>query len=83
MGLGGTASANVARGVDGAAMPIRHLRIGTLQVGTNVLANAPVSVSPLQLGRGDMLLGLDYLRRRRVWISYRDGVVIMGAASNE
>lgn len=78
LGLGGPASANVARGVDGAAMPVRHLRVATLQVGTDVAENAPVSVSPLQLGGGDMLLGLDHLRRRRVWISFRSARVILG-----
>jgi len=80
LGLGGPASANVARGVDGAPMPVRHLRIASLEVGTEVLKNAPISVSPLQLGQGDMLLGLDFLGRRRVWISYRNRQVLIGAA---
>lgn len=77
LGLGGPGSANFARGVDGSTQPIRHVRVGTLQVGTEVTANAPLSVSPLLLGRGDMLLGLDYLGRRRVWISYRTGRVLV------
>jgi predicted aspartyl protease len=81
IGLAGPGSANVARGIDGAPMPVRHLRVSTLQVGTEVLRNAPVSVSPLQLGRGDMLLGFDYLGRRRVWISYHAGHVVISAAS--
>ena len=77
LGLGGPGSANLARGVDGSTLPIRHLRVRSLQVGTEVTANAPISVSPLQLGQGDMLLGLDYLGRRRVWISYRTGRVLI------
>jgi len=81
LGLDGPPSANVARGVDGAATPVRHLRVRALQVGKDILANAPISVSPLQLGRGDMLLGLDYLGLRRLWISYRMGRVVIGAAS--
>jgi len=88
VGLGGPApasaaaptSVNVARGVDGVPMPVRHLRASTMQVGTEVLTDAPVSVSPLQLDRGDMLLGLDYLGRRRVWVSYRNRRVVIGAA---
>jgi predicted aspartyl protease len=75
--LGGPGSANLARGVDGSTLPIRHLRVRTLQVGTVVTTDAPISVSPLQLGRGDMLLGLDYLGRRRVWISHRTGRVLI------
>ena len=77
LGLGGPGSANFARGVDGSTLPIRHLRVRRLQVGTEVIADAPISVSPVQLGRGDMLLGLDYLGRHRVWISYRAGRVLI------
>lgn len=77
VGLGGAGSANLARGVDGSTLPIRHVRAATLQVGTEVTANAPLSVSPLLLGRGDMLLGLDYLGRRRVWMSYRSSRVVI------
>ncbi len=77
LGLSGPGSANLARGVDGSTLPVRHLRVRRLQVGTEVTADAPISVSPLQLGRGDMLLGLDYLGRHRVWISYRTGRVLI------
>ena len=77
LGLGGPGSANLARGVDGSTLPIRHLRVRTLQVGADVTADAPISVSPLLLGRGDMLLGLDYLGRHRVWMSYRTGRVLI------
>ena len=41
-----------------------------MTVGDDVIRNMPVSISPVQLGRADMLLGLDYLRQRRVFISY-------------
>lgn len=80
LGLAGPASANLARGVDGVAVPVRHMRVRTMRVGSDVVADAPISVSALQLGRGDMLLGLDYLGRRRIWISYRSGRVTMGGA---
>ena len=77
LGLSGPGSANFARGVDGSTLPIRHLRVRTLQVGADVASDAPVSVSPLLLGRGDMLLGLDYLGRHRVWISYHTGRILI------
>ena len=77
LGLGGPGSANLARGVDGSTLPIRHLRVRTLQVGADITTDVPISVSPLLLGRGDMLLGLDYLRRHRVWMSYRTGRVLI------
>ncbi len=77
LGLGGPGSANLAQGVDGSTLPVRHVRVRLLQVGTERTADAPISVSPLLLGRGDMLLGLDYLGQRRVWISYRTGRVLI------
>ena len=77
LGLGGPGSANLARGVDGSTLPIRHLRVRKLQVGTDVTVDAPISVSPLLLGRGEMLLGLDYLGRHRVWMSYHTGRVLI------
>lgn len=77
LGLGGPGSANLAQGVDGSTLPVRHVRVRLLQVGAERIADAPISVSPLLLGRGDMLLGLDYLGRRRVWISYRTGRVLI------
>ena len=77
LGLGGPGSANLARGVDGATLPIRHLRVRTLRVGADVTVDAPISVSPLLLGQGDILLGLDYLRRHRVWISHRTSRVLI------
>lgn len=77
LGLGGPGSANLAQGVDGSTLPIRHVRARMLQVGAEMIADAPISVSPLLLGQGDMLLGLDYLGRRRVWISYRTGRVLI------
>ena len=78
LGLGGPVSANTARGVDGEALPLRHHRVREMRVGADVVMDAPVSVAPLQLGRGDMLLGLDYLGQRRVWISYASGRVVIG-----
>lgn len=77
LGLGGPGSANLAQGVDGSTLPIRHVRVRMMQVGTEMIADAPISVSPLLLGQGDMLLGLDYLGRRRVWVSYRTGRVLI------
>ena len=38
-----------------------------------------VVVSPGRLGRGDGLLGLDYLKRGRVWLSYSTGRIFMQA----
>jgi predicted aspartyl protease len=73
LGLRAPVSANTARGVDGELLPLQHVRVREMVVGDDVRHDVPVSISPLQLGRADMLLGLDYLRTRRVWISYATG----------
>lgn len=69
LGLHAPISANTARGVDGERLPIAHLRVRNFAVGTDLRHDAPVSIAPLLLARADLLLGFDYLRQRRVWIS--------------
>lgn len=59
-----------ARGVDGEAVMARGARVRTLAVGWDVQRRVQVAVAPLQIGGADMLLGVDWLRQRRVWISY-------------
>lgn len=78
LGLDGPPSANVARGIDGSPQPVRHTRVATLQVGGHVMNDQPVSVAPMDLGGGDMLLGLDFLKQRRIWLSYRTGRMAVG-----
>ncbi|MDT7950790.1 MAG: aspartyl protease family protein [Acetobacteraceae bacterium] len=70
LGLRSMASANTSRGVDGQSLPVQHTTVGALTVGDDVVRAMPVSISPVDLGPADMLLGLDYLRQRRVFISY-------------
>ena len=70
LGLRAPVSANTSRGVDGESLPVGHTTVREMTVGDDVIRGMPVSISPLQLGRADMLLGLDYLRQRRVFISY-------------
>jgi predicted aspartyl protease len=73
LGLRAPISANTARGVDGERLPLEHVRVSELAVGEDVRRNAPVSIAPLQLGPAQMLLGMDYLQQRHVWISYATG----------
>ncbi len=71
-------SANTAAGVDGARLPVGHSRM-QLALGDESPVDTPVSIAPLQLDRGDLLLGLDQLGRRRFWIGYAAGVVVFAA----
>ena len=75
LGLGASASANTARGVDGTLQPMEHVRV-RMALGDGAAVDTPVSIAPLQLGRGDMLLGLDQMMAGRVWIGYAAGVVV-------
>jgi len=81
LGLRAPVSANTARGVDGERLPLQHVRVREMAVGNDVRHDVPVSISPLQLGRADMLLGLDYLLQRHVWISYATGQLAIALPS--
>lgn len=85
LGVRATLSANTSRGVDGESLPVGHTTLREMTVGNDVIRNMPVSISPVQLGRADMLLGLDYLRQRRAFISYvtqRLVIVLPGPAAS-
>src|SRR5439155_21554148 len=47
----------------------RHV-FGEVQIGPERLKNVPLIVGGTVLGGGDMLLGVDYFRSRRIWLSY-------------
>ncbi len=71
-----------ARGVDGEAVMARGARVQTLAVGWDLQRNVQVAVAPLHIGRADMLLGVDWLRQRRVWISYAGRQVFIALYHN-
>ena len=57
-------------GVDGSVRETSAHRFGELQIAGERIANPVLVVGPLHLAMADMLLGADWLRRNRVWISY-------------
>ena len=77
LGLDAPVSASTARGIDGQRATLRHLRLRTLQVGPDVAATMPVSVTDLQIAPAEMLLGLDWFSQRRVWLSYAAGLMVI------
>ncbi len=74
LGVRAPVSANTARGIDGERLPLQHARV-MLGLGDEPARQTPVSVTPLEIGHGDMLLGLDVLERRRTWIDYQRGTI--------
>ena len=57
-------------GIDGSAMPAHRHRFERFRIGTATYANPVVSVASMHTVLADLLLGLDWLRGNRVWISY-------------
>ncbi len=71
----------VSRGVDGGAIAVRAHRFGSLAIGADQVARPVIGVSEFNLRGADMLIGIDYLRSRRVWLSYRSGQIFIQDAA--
>jgi predicted aspartyl protease len=57
-------------GVDGAVTPTHRHQFAQMKIGGAVYATPTLSVGAVRLPVGDMLLGADWMRRNRVWVSY-------------
>ena len=69
--------AGTTRGIDGEVMRFRLAMVSTLAVGWDTQRNMQVTVAPLDIEGAEMLLGMDWLRQRRVWVSYATGRVLI------
>ena len=58
-------------GSKGVAVGAHRHRFDSLQIGAATYRNAQVSVQDADFGPFDMLLGMDFLRSHRLWLSYR------------
>ena len=58
------------RGIDGNALETHRHRFNTLSIGSDTFRNPTIAVGAPPFKQGDMLLGLDWFRHRRVWISW-------------
>ncbi len=67
----------VARGLDGGAIGVRLHRFGTLAVGGDTVDRPRIGVAAFELRPAAMLIGVDWLRTRRVWIAYRTGQLFL------
>jgi hypothetical protein len=72
LGAGGMAQdpTGRARGTDETVLEAHLHRFDTLQIGDIHYANPHFAITDLHLRQSNMLLGLDWLRHNRVWISY-------------
>lgn len=60
-----------SRGIDRHSFQVKLHRFERLQIGDDVFINPVLAVAAMQT-EGDALLGADFLRHNRVWISNRD-----------
>lgn len=67
--LAGSPAAAI-RGVGPGTMQARIHRFRHLRVGPVVGTNVALPVLPIDIGFGDALIGQDFLRGRRVWVSF-------------
>lgn len=58
------------RGISSAELAAHAHRFARLQVGADRVRDPVMIVAPLNLPDADIVLGLDFLRPRRVWFSY-------------
>ena len=74
LGIGAAALAAgkevITRGADGSDVVAHVIRMRDVSVGSMHAADFPVLVSPVHLPFAGMLLGVDFLQHRDVWISY-------------
>lgn len=65
-----TDRSGTSRGVDQAENVVRLHKFDALKIGGEIFHNVTVQVAALRLREVGMLLGADYARTRRVWLSY-------------
>ena len=58
------------QGVAGEPLSSRVHRFGRLEVGALIIRNPEVVVTDLKLNEADIVLGVDFLSSRRLWLSY-------------
>ncbi len=52
-------------------------RFSQLAIGTEVTGNPEIGVTDLRLSDADLVLGVDFLRSRRVWMSYGSQLIFL------
>ena len=77
---GGTLERDRAATVLGATaerLAARIHRFSRLEIGTEVLRNPEIVVTDVRLSDADLVLGIDFLRARRIWFSYGSGQIFI------
>jgi predicted aspartyl protease len=64
-------------GVAGSTIMVRLHRFQSMRIGNEEIVGPEIGVGDSQLISPEMIIGRDYLRSRRIWISYRTGQVFV------
>jgi predicted aspartyl protease len=75
--LSGDRSMNM-QGVAGAPLSSRLHRFATLELGNLLLHNPEIVVTDVNIREADLVLGIDLLNSRRVWLSYGSRRIFIG-----
>ena len=74
LGVGATALARdrmaTVRGAAAEQLAARVHRFSQLEIGTETIRNPEIIVTDVRLSDADLVLGIDFLRPRRIWFSY-------------
>jgi clan AA aspartic protease (TIGR02281 family) len=62
---------------NGIRTPVHTARFDTVQIGSELFRNVPMPVSNNGFGEADMLVGLDYLQRRVIWLPADGGRIFI------
>ena len=66
------------RGAGSEVVKSRRHRFGRLEIGGETLRDQVIAVTNLRLQDADLVLGIDFLRLRRVWLSYGSHQIFLG-----
>jgi hypothetical protein len=66
------------RGVGAQLVESRAHRFARLEIGGETLRDQVIVVTDLRLQDADLVLGVDFLRLRRVWLSYGSRQIFLG-----
>jgi hypothetical protein len=65
------------RGIDGGMTSARLHTFSSLDIGASLITAPQVGTGNAQVVNPEMILGQDFLRSRRLWVSYRTGTVFV------
>jgi predicted aspartyl protease len=67
----------LVRGIGAGSIAVRLHRFDSINVGGDRIAPMQIGVGEVQFRTLDLILGLDYLRQHKIWVSYRTSEIFV------